>query len=187
MRRSFFLLALSWFVLPATVGSAFASGCGPSIDTVEQGGGGVGGLGTGAGSTTSGTISTGGKDGGKDALPDYVDPGCPDAGPPLMLYDCDPFNQGNGDCGPGEGCFIYVDYPNEPCGQETYGAVCIPEGFGHQGDACNGGQDCAGGFVCVVSGSGNQCIELCHIVGPNECPPGLVCEPIDVEGFGGCL
>jgi hypothetical protein len=50
-----------------------------------------------------------------------------------------------------------------------------------------GFQDCGAGFVCVVSGSGNQCIQLCPLTGKDGCAPGLSCEPIDVEGFGGCL
>lgn len=122
-----------------------------------------------------------------DAFPDYTDPGCPDAPPPIYDLQCDPYDQDNGDCGLGEGCYIYVQYPTEPCGQEIYGAYCFPEGSGGQGAPCGGGQDCAAGFVCVVSGSGNQCIQLCHLSGPDGCPPGLVCEPIDVEGFGGCI
>ena len=122
-----------------------------------------------------------------DALSDYTDPGCPDQPPPAYDFQCDPYHQGNGDCGYNEACYIYVTYPMEPCGQETYGALCYSEGMGEQGDPCGGAQDCGGGFCCVVSGSGNQCVQLCQLTGSDGCPPGLVCEPIDVEGFGGCL
>ena len=122
-----------------------------------------------------------------DVLSDYVDPGCPDKPPPIYDFQCDPYSQQNGDCQPGEGCYIYVQYPSEPCGQEIYGALCAPEGPGSQGSDCGGAQDCSGGFCCVVSGSGNQCVQLCPLNGPDGCPSGLVCEPIDVEGFGGCL
>lgn len=125
--------------------------------------------------------------GGKDALPDYVDPGCPEVEPPVPVYDCDPYAQGNGDCAPSEGCYIYVLYPSEPCGLESYGSLCNPAGPGAQGDECWGGQDCGGGYSCVVSGAGNQCVQLCKLEGQSGCPAGLVCEPIDVEGFGGCL
>ncbi|MFT3772797.1 MAG: hypothetical protein QM820_45995 [Minicystis sp.] len=173
--------------LSATMGGAIATGCGPAVETIPEGSGGAGGAGGHAPSSTSTGIGPGGADGGKDALPDYVDPGCPDAGPPIQSFDCDPYHQFNGDCMPGEGCYIFVGYPEEPCGQETYGSVCQPAGFGGQGDPCNGGGDCGGGFVCVVSGSGNQCVKLCPLSGPPGCPSGLVCEPIDVEGFGGCL
>jgi hypothetical protein len=30
-------------------------------------------------------------------------------------------------------------------------------------------------------------VELCALTGDMACPAGLVCEPIDVMGFGGCL
>ena len=184
MRTRFFLLLLSFAALPG----ALVFGCNSSIETSAPGGGGGGGAGWGGGHTSSSSgSSSGGFDAGKDALPDYVDPGCPDAGPAVQSFDCDPYHQQNGDCLPGEGCYIFVSYPEEPCGQETYGSFCMPVGAGGQGDGCNGAQDCGGGFVCVVSGSGNQCVKLCQLVGSSGCPAGLVCEPIDVEGFGGCL
>lgn len=123
----------------------------------------------------------------KDALPDYEDPGCTDQPEPIYDFLCDPYDQASADCFAEEACYIYVDYPSEPCGQEIYGSYCYPAGSGQQGSFCNGGLDCAAGFVCVISGSGNQCIELCSLTGPSGCPSGLVCEPIDVEGFGGCL
>lgn len=126
------------------------------------------------------------EDASYDAFEDYVDPGCPDAGPPEEQFDCDPYHQANGDCPPDQGCYIFVQYPPDACTQEIYGAVCQPAGFGQQGDSCEQ-QLCAPGFVCVVSGEGVQCIGLCSLKGDTGCPPGLVCEPIDVEGFGGCL
>lgn len=122
-----------------------------------------------------------------DALSEYVDPGCPDSGGPIYDFLCDPYNQGNGDCQLGEGCYIYVEYPTETCGQEIYGAFCYPVGPGEQGDPCSGAQDCGASYCCVVTGSGTQCVKLCPLVGNDDCPSGLVCEPIDVEGFGGCL
>ncbi len=150
----------------------------------DGGSGGEGGDGVGLIPTVT---STGGMDAGPDALTEFIDPGCKDKPPPIEDFQCDPNNQNNGDCLPGEGCYIYVDYPEDPCGQEIYGALCVPEGFGQQGDPCFGAQDCAGGFACVVTGSGTQCVELCPLQGADGCPSGLVCEPIDVEGFGGCL
>jgi hypothetical protein len=185
-KRFFFFLVLAGFAFPALAGAAL-SGCGDTISIAPPDGGGVGGGGFHPSTSTS--VGPGGNDGGmsKDALPDYVDPGCPDSGPPGTMYECDPFNQFNGDCPPGEGCYIYVQYPSEPCGQEIYGATCIPVGSGGQGDPCEGPQACGAGFVCVVSGSGNQCVQLCPLQGNDNCPSGYVCEPIDVEGFGGCL
>jgi hypothetical protein len=182
-----FAAALGLCVGPA-LALGLAAGCIGSVDVADaprfEDGGGADAKADG---TSDGSGGGGAHDGGKDALPDYVDPGCPDAGPPMKSFDCDPYNQNNGDCAPGEACYIYVQYPSEPCGQETYGAVCQPQGIGGQGDTCFGAVDCQAGFVCVVSGSGNQCVQLCELQGDDGCPAGLVCEPIDVEGFGGCL
>ena len=111
----------------------------------------------------------------------------PDQPPPIEDFVCDPYAQFNGDCPEGEACYIFVEYPYEPCGQEVYGSFCAPPGGGEQGDICNGGFDCAAGHVCVITGSGTQCVALCPLTGDDGCPPGMVCEPIDVEGFGGCL
>jgi len=169
--------------------SVLAAGCGDTVLIEPGDGDGRGGSGAGM-STAGGGVGAGnnvGPDAGQDAFDEYVDPGCPDAGPPIEAFECDPYNQLNGDCAPGDGCFIYVQYPEEPCGQEIYGSACVPEGPGKQGDPCNGPQSCSGGFVCVVSGSGTQCVQLCQLSGEDGCPPGLVCESIDVEGFGGCL
>jgi hypothetical protein len=185
MRKRIFLL-LAGMSLPVTLAGVAGAGCG-SVD-IETNPGDVDGGGGDAKHDGHTSTSTG-PDGSNvpDTLPDYVDPGCPDAGPPLTNYMCDPFNQNNGNCMFGDGCFIFVQYPQEPCGQEIYGAVCSPAGPGGQGDPCGGFPDCGGGFVCVVSGAGNQCVQLCPLTGKDGCAPGLSCEPIDVEGFGGCL
>jgi hypothetical protein len=172
-------------LLPTLVVTAATGACRRIV--VAEGSGGQGGEG--------GTIiPVGGEggggspaDGGKDALDEFFDPGCPDAGPPVEDFTCDPYAQGNGDCFDGEGCYIYVQYPDDPCAQEVYGSYCAPQGFAGQGEPCNGGPDCLSGHVCVVTGSGTQCVELCSLMGQDGCPAGLVCEPIDVEGFGGCL
>jgi hypothetical protein len=186
MRVRFFLLASAAFALPLVTAGMVASGCGPSVQTVPPS---VGGGGFGGWTTTSSTTHTIPPwwDGGQDALPDYEDPGCPDAGPPVQQFECDPFHQNDGSCPPGEGCYIFVLYPSEPCGQETYGAQCQAVGIGTQGTGCNGFQDCAAGYCCVVSGAGNQCVQLCPLTGASGCPEGFTCEAIDVEGFGGCL
>jgi hypothetical protein len=185
MRFRFFLVAVGLAVPPA----ALAFGCGTSVveesaspgkDAGRAARTHAGGGGAGGGETTSPL------DGGHDAFEDYVDPGCPEAGPKIQELDCDPYKQNSGDCPPGQGCYIFVQYPADPCSQEVYGAKCEPAGMGQQGDPC-GQSLCAPGFACVVSGEGNQCVELCQLQGEAGCPPGLVCEPIDVEGFGGCL
>lgn len=163
----------------------FASGCGHTVIVDDPS---VGGPGGGAGSPRgSGGGGGGGADPGDDPLEEYIDPGCPEVVPPITDFRCDPYDQTNGICGPGEGCFIYVQYPREPCGQEIYGSYCALAGTGVQGDPCGGGQRCAAGFTCVVTGSGTQCVELCPLSGDDTCAPGFVCEPIDVEGMGGCL
>ena len=79
-----------------------------------------------------------------------------------------------------------MQYPSGPCQQEQYGTLCEPVGAGHQGTPCGGG-DCAAGFVCVLTGAGNQCVRLCHLSGASDCPSGLVCEAIDSDGYGGCI
>jgi hypothetical protein len=185
MRRAYLILAAA--LAPIAAGG-IGSGCGTDIVVVtppQKGDGGEGGFIflDGGGGTTQ---PAGGapNDGG---LPDYDDPGCKDQPPPIEDFTCDPYDQLNGDCSPGEGCYIYVDYPSTPCGQEVYGSFCAAAGTGQQGAPCGGGQDCAPSHVCVITGSGTQCVELCPLSGQDGCPPGLVCEPIDVEGFGGCL
>ncbi len=182
-RRS--LLIVAFALLPAVAIAGFG-GCG-SVTVIDPNGAG------GSGGDTFVFID-GGEGGAspdaadaKDALGEFDDPGCKDKPPPLEDYLCDPYAQFNGDCAPGEGCYIYVNYPSQPCGQEVYGSFCAAGGSGQQGSGCNGGIDCAGGLVCVITGSGNQCVQLCSLKGLDGCPPGLVCEPIDVEGFGGCL
>lgn len=185
MQSRLFLLVASCAFAPA-FGAAAIVGCG-SVSFVEEEtttGSGGGDAGKDAKPTGSGGSKI---DGGKDAFDEYTDPGCPDAGPPIVDFQCDPYDQGNGDCAPTEACYIFVEYPSEPCGQEIYGSVCAPAGTGQQGEGCGGALDCAGGFVCVITGGGNQCVQLCNLVGEDGCPAGLVCEPIDVEGFGGCL
>jgi len=185
MRTRFFLVLMALGAGPAAA-STLAAGCGDTVRVDDDGN-----LDDKDGSADhrdgQGGSGAGKTDGGHDALPDYVDPGCPDASPPMYDFKCDPYNQFDGECMPGEGCYIYVTYPPEPCASEVYGSFCAPVGPGQQGDACGGGFDCGAGFVCVVTGSGNQCVALCALSGEDGCPAGLVCEPIDVEGFGGCL
>jgi hypothetical protein len=121
-------------------------------------------------------------------LDEYHDPGCPDVGPPPVQNDCDPLAPQPGGCAVGEACYPYVEYPSpgDPCGVEAYGAICSTPGSGTQGSPCDYEQ-CAAGFICVVSGQGTQCIALCSLAHPGSCPDGMVCEPIDVPGYGGCL
>jgi hypothetical protein len=176
--------------LAATLAPALGAACGSSVETPSPG--------TSSGQGGEFTFITG--EGGSTATmpmppepprppvpPDYDDPGCADAPPPIEAYTCDPFDPYGGGCLLGEACKLTIDYPSEPCGQEVYGSVCALAGTGGQGDACGDGADCGPGHVCVITGSGTQCVRLCKVDGPSGCPSGLVCEPLDVKGFGGCL
>ncbi len=183
MRKHAFLLITGFLAPTAVAVGASLGGC-HTVVTVDPPGG------TGAHDGGHHVEMDGGMGGSppEDAGIDYTDPGCPDAGPPIAMFTCDPYNQNNGDCGPGEGCYIFSNPPETVCGQEVYGAECAAQGTGHQGAPCGDGQQsCAAGFSCVVSGVGNQCVQLCELQGGTTCPDGLVCEPIDVKGFGGCL
>lgn len=187
-------------------GLALAVSCGGvaesdwSPDAGDAGGGTGGTYSTGGSGGTGGTVyptggraGTGGRDAGRDARDSgkdardsgWVDPVCPDAPPPPPLEECDPFSTPTG-CAAGQGCYPYVDYPTGPCDEEQYGTVCMTAGYGTQGSPCDGSA-CASGHVCVVTGSGNQCVELCDPTGPDTCPGGLICFGLDVAGFGGCL
>ncbi|KYF53316.1 hypothetical protein BE08_40930 [Sorangium cellulosum] len=181
MRRRFsLLLTLLCVPLPAL---GLAVGCGQTVIVADPAADGGGGGEAGAPPVQNGE---GGEDAGTVPLEEYVDPGCPDV-EPITDFACDPHDQSSGHCAPGDGCFIYVQYPAEPCGQEIYGAYCAPAGSGGQGDPCSGRGECGAGFACVVTGSGTQCVQLCQLSGDDRCSPGLVCEPIDVAGMGGCL
>jgi hypothetical protein len=184
MRR--FLLVLGSLVALNAVALVSAPGCGNTVVEIKNNDGGGGSGGNDTTTTSGGNVLDAGGD-AKDALPDYVDPGCGAPSEPIKDFQCDPYDQKNGDCFEGEGCYIYVQYPSEPCGEEVYGAYCAPVGFGKQGDACGGGTDCGAGLVCVITGFGTQCVELCPLSGNSGCSDGLTCEAIDVEGFGGCF
>ncbi|MEO7095784.1 MAG: hypothetical protein ABI175_21170, partial [Polyangiales bacterium] len=114
------------------------------------------------------------------------DPGCPDAPMPPPDFSCDPYEVPSRTCPKGDACYPYVMPSTGPCDPEQYAAECFPEGSGTQGAPCDGGA-CAAGFVCVVSGAGNQCGAICHVGTPGACEDGYVCSPVDVPGIGVCL
>lgn len=185
------MLRFSFVALAATLGAAL--GCGGSIDveadtTVADGGAGDADAHVHADAHQDAKPLDAPADAPKkDAFDEYHDPGCPDAPIDPPQLECDALAPPPGGCPPDEACFPYVQYPSSPCGQEQYGTVCAPAGTGVQGTPCGGVQDCAGGFVCVISGSGVQCVKLCKLDQPGSCDDGLVCQPIDIPGFGGCL
>ena len=183
-----------WCLLAA----GLAAACGGSITSDGAGGGDGGAAGaSGAGGSSSGGVGSFPppvtKDGGGPVRPDsgpgdsgvFVDPGCPDVAPNPITNECDPFATFN-ECGPGLGCYPFVDYPSGKCGQERYGSICAPAGSGTQGDSC-GAVNCAPGFVCVTgTGQGVICVKMCRLDRPDDCPPGLLCGAVDVAGIGGC-
>ena len=119
--------------------------------------------------------------------PPFSPPSCPPATSPPPSVECDPLAEDSG-CAAGQSCFPFVDYPTSPCEVELYGARCAPSGFGVQGDSCTDSL-CAADHICVSTGRGTLCARLCGLsaAAPEVCDPGLLCLPIDIEGFGGCL
>lgn len=120
-----------------------------------------------------------------DAISDarYRDPTCAPAVKIQGTRECDVF-VGQSSCGPGEKCAPYVEYAMD-CQSETIGTRCVAAGTAVQGDDCSN-DVCAPGFVCVSAGIGLQCAELCHGTQVNDCPPGLLCGELDVDGFFVC-
>ncbi len=114
----------------------------------------------------------------------FADPGCPAPPPPVRFDECDVF--GVNTCPEGDACYPYVLYPDAPCEPETYGALCASLGEGRQGDACDSSR-CAPGYMCVATGRGTQCAEICPFPGENTCPDGLLCGNVDIEGLGTCF
>lgn len=142
-------------------------------EPASDGGGGVPGSGGAAGGPDSGA-------GGST----FVDPGCPERPPVQGMMECDPFATVSS-CGPGDRCVPYVEYADD-CGTEEFGTRCSIAGAGVQGDECIE-EPCSAGHVCVTTGEGTQCARLCRIVdGQHDCPPGLRCRSLDVEGFWTC-
>jgi hypothetical protein len=119
--------------------------------------------------------------------PPFEGPGCPPASTTPGIRQCEPLATPTG-CPDGQSCFPFVDYPRGPCDVERFGTLCRPAGVGTQGDPC-GDQACAADHICVSTGRGTQCVRLCSFGDDanSVCDPGLLCLPIDIEGFGGCL
>ncbi len=181
--------------LPALVVAVWVPSCGGTV----QNGDAVTGSGTGAASGRGGGTGASGASGGQGTggahsaptdggLTDvrYVDPGCPPAMKIQGTQACDPFAASpEVECGVGYRCVPYVEYADH-CHTERIGTECQPAGAGRQGDDC-ANTDCAAGFVCVTAGTGFQCAALCKLVpGGDTCTSGLICTPLDVDGFYVC-
>lgn len=129
-----------------------------------------------------------GSDAPMDVVSDYVDPGCPDAEPPPPIAECDPFASPTG-CEAGLACYPFVERPGgDGCDFERFGAICMPPGQVQAGERCGASYGwCDAGLLCVVGAlSGARCLQLCDPFGPETCSGGLVCSPVDVEGYGVC-
>lgn len=112
---------------------------------------------------------------------------CPEVVAQAPRYECDPWAEESG-CGPLEGCYPVVIYPRGPCEVERFGSECRAAGAGIHGEACDA-QGCAEGHVCVSTRRGTYCSQTCafNTGVQSKCPPGLLCQPIDIDGFGACL
>lgn len=123
----------------------------------------------------------------EEVPPPFMEPGCPPARTPPDITECDPLASPTG-CPLGQSCFPFVSYPTGPCEVERFGTLCMPAGPGTQGESCTT-DGCAADHICVSTGRGTQCVRLCSFAAgaPSVCAPGLLCLPIDIEGFGGCL
>lgn len=154
-------------------GAGARSGAGGGPTGVPDGGDGSGGDGTGARPAVDAGLG--------DAR--YVDPGCPSRPKVPGVQECEAYVPGS--CGPGSRCSPYVSY-GSGCQAEEIGTRCEPAGTGVQGDDCTSGE-CAAGYVCVSAGAGFECARLCKLQGGDaRCPPGLLCAPLDVDGFFVC-
>lgn len=121
-------------------------------------------------------------------LPAYVEDACPPSTPDPPSYECDPFSASAPQCSKGYGCYPVPPAGKDPCHPGSWGTTCMAAGIGTQGASCNGSRMfCAAGYVCVKTGAGDQCVKLCRLQQLEPCTDGLVCNPLDVIGFGGCL
>lgn len=170
--------------------AAVASGCGGSVNGGDtragsappgQEAGGSSGFGGDAGVVAGSGGGPFGRDSGSDAR--YKDPLCAPAVKVQGVRECDVFT-GQGSCGPGAKCTPYVQYAMD-CQTEEIGTRCVAAGSGVQGDDC-ANDLCAASFVCVSSGVGLECAQLCHNGQFDDCPPGLLCGELDVDGFFVC-
>jgi hypothetical protein len=119
-------------------------------------------------------------------LPSYHEDACPDVPLPDAEALCDPLARGQ--CPAGYACYPFPPDGIDPCHPGPYRMMCAKEGSGSQGAPCGTGlEGCQAGTICAVTGQGDQCITLCRPGAIGACPNGMVCERLDIPGFGGCL
>jgi hypothetical protein len=121
-------------------------------------------------------------------FPVFRDDACPDAPRDPPIIECDPFVMTGTQCAPGNACYPITPRAQDPCNPGQYSTRCFPAGAGVQGTPCSDGSECAGGFICVKTGSGDQCAKLCRTDQFGQCDTGRVCRIVDVSGsgFGAC-
>jgi hypothetical protein len=122
-----------------------------------------------------------------DVYPIYHDDACVDAPVEPPPIECDPFATVN-QCSGGRSCFPIPPRATDNCNPGRYGTLCLFGGTGTQGTPCENGSECAGGFICVKSGAGDQCVKLCRTNQYDSCGDGRICREVDVtgSGWGGC-
>jgi hypothetical protein len=147
-----------------------------------------GGFASGGSTGTAGTRNTAGSAGKPVKEPPPVNIACPPEELPPPSLECDV--QVPGSCGPGLGCYPFVEHPEGlGCDAQLYGTICLSSGVGTQGAVCGDETNdiCAPGFVCVVGQrAGKRCAALCDPQGEDTCTGGLICGDLDVAGFGVC-
>jgi len=171
------IVGLSWV-------AACGGAVGPSRSDSTNGGTHTGGAGGSAGTPAAGAALGGESTGGVTST--YVEPGCPVQPEPQVYTECDPLSATNG-CGRGMGCYPVTKYPSAPCQPEVFEMLCLPAGALGQFDDCGTLTDCAPGLTCVVTGSGTMCLKMCSPTGRSNCPTGLFCDGVDLQGIGICF
>lgn len=184
---------MRWGVDFFLVFTVLAVGCGGHTrrggddDAGSDGGGGTTSVGGSSGLPDAEPDAEPDADASMDVVSDYVDPGCPDAMPPPPDIECDPLGTPTG-CDEGLACYPYVDRPDGDCGFEQFGAHCLEPGSIGPGERCGSEFGwCGAGLLCVVGAlPGARCLTLCDPHGPETCTGGLICSPVDIEGYGVC-
>jgi hypothetical protein len=189
-----FALGTGLLALAAACGGKAGQDDTPVDPIAGAGAGGVspgtgGRVGSGGRVSSGGSFSSGGSPQPTTGGTPFVDPGCPNVEPPPAIKECDPL-AAVPTCPAGSGCYPFVDHPfGQGCGAQTYGALCLEAGTGSQGAACGDGTDgCAPSFICVVGAlPGRHCAKLCTFDGQNDCPIGMICGDVDIDGYGVCF
>jgi hypothetical protein len=121
---------------------------------------------------------------GEDGYPVFHEMVCPDVAATPSMIECDPFAPPSTTCPPAQACYPIPPQAQDPCHPGIYNTRCFFAGGGVQGSPCSDGTQCAGGFICVKTSSGDECAKLCRIDQLDSCEPGRICRLVDVTGSG---